>query len=83
MTTRYTIIENPGPAYRSKYPFAEMKPGQAFDVPRNGGRNQWGQDTVQMKVSRSASAYVRRHDPEARFTVRVLDDATIRCWRIK
>ena len=65
-----------------KYPFADMEVGDGFDVPRDMGRYSNGQDKRANVISRCAYGYVKRNNPTAKFTVRILDDNTIRCVRI-
>lgn len=71
------------PSSRSlKYPFHEMEVGDCFDVPRNMGRT-LGKTTVQNSVTSSSRGYAKRHNPDAKFATRTIDENTIRCWRVK
>ena len=64
------------------YPFADMQPGDCFDAPRDMGRDDQGRCKRQRSVLASAAHWKRTRAPDWRFTVRVIDDATVRCWRI-
>lgn len=62
-----------------RYPFAEMMPGESFEVKVN-------KNDIRRSVSRTSSActsYVRRSNKAAKFTVRRTSDTSIRVWRIK
>lgn len=83
------IIADPGPvppirrgSRPIKYPFAQMAVGQAFDVPRCGKRDSDHGCLTQRNVSSCANQWRKRHNPSAKFTVRVIDEHTVRCWRI-
>lgn len=93
VTSYFTIIKNAPPVpekIRSRgrpslYPFAQMAVGDAFDAPRDLGRilNSRGEmtsDKRQTSVSSSACSYARKHG--GKFTVRLIDENTVRCWRI-
>lgn len=67
-----------------RYPFAGMNVGDSFAVPRvRGEKRECGSDRVQARISNAAGRWVRRHKSQARFVVRVIDETTVRCWRIK
>ncbi len=55
-----------------KFPFAKMKVGDSFAVPR---------DVKRAAVSVAAMRFGRKHD--MRFTVRQMPDKTFRCWRVE
>ena len=69
-----------GPA--SIYPFSKMDIGDAFDAPRDRGKTAKGSDKRQNAVSCCARAWARSHNTSAKFTVRVIDENTVRCWRV-
>lgn len=85
----YDIIKNAeipvnkrrGSGRTPKYPFAKMKKGDGFDAPRDLGKHKGG-DRRQRNVSCAASCYVKNHNPNAKFTVRLLNKDTVRCVRI-
>jgi len=85
----YDIIKNaeiPNPEHRGQgrvaiYPFAKMEKGDGFDAPRDQGMHN-GCDRRQNNISTSANRYVKHHNPTAKFTVRLLDENTVRCVRI-
>ena len=56
----------------NRYPFDEMQVGDSFVVPPKIARN---------TVSVAASRYGEKH--QMKFTVRRMDDKTLRCWRIE
>lgn len=63
------------------YPFAQMEVGDSFAAPRDLGL--YGKiDKRQNIIGASARGYARRHNPSAQFTVRLIDENTVRCWRI-
>lgn len=76
-------IPAPTPNHREKpiYPFAQMEVGDSFDAPRDMGRRQ-GRDARQAVLLSRAYDYTKKHNPKARFTVRLIDDQTVRVWRI-
>ena len=55
-----------------KYPFAGMQVGDSFAVPKGVGRT---------AVSISALRYSRKHG--GKFTVRLMPDRSLRCWRLE
>lgn len=63
------------------YPFADMEVGDAFDCPRDQGLTIYGKDNRQKNVATSAAGWARRHNPSARFSVRIIDERTVRCRR--
>ena len=73
----YDVFKAEAPS--TKYPFAQMQPGDAFDRPR-------GKDTLkqaQNNVGTSARAYAKRHGIGMKFSVLQHDAETVRCYRIK
>ena len=84
----FKIIKDAGPLPKRMarreilYPFAEMDIGDAFDAPRDKGKAPSGADRRQGAIAGSANAWARRHNPSAKFTVRRIDEHTVRCWRI-
>lgn len=64
-----------------EYPFADMQVGDGFDAPRDMGKNKAGSDKRQRDISARWIAWAKKNNPTAKFTVRMLDDATIRCVR--
>lgn len=56
----------------SKWPFKDMQVGDSFAVPEGVGRT---------TVSIAAMRYGRKH--KMKFTVRIVADRTLRCWRIE
>ena len=73
MTRYYQIEENaPIPTNRvRKYPFANMKVGSAFSVPRSEDH----------RVRSAASYWSRNHG--VKFTIARMPDGKTKCWRIK
>jgi hypothetical protein len=55
----------------SKYPFAGMQIGDSFAVPN---------EVKRQAVSVAAHSYGKEHGQK--FTVRLMPDRTLRCWRI-
>lgn len=72
----YKIIKGaamppPGGGWRNKYPFPEMQVGDAFDLP------------IDMRTkAASATGSYSKHHPEYKFSIRKIDENTIRCWRV-
>lgn len=64
-----------------EYPFAQMDVGDGFDAPRDMGKFKSGTDRRQSSISANARHYVRRHNSAAKFTVRIIDEHTVRCIR--
>lgn len=79
--------EHPIPPKRAgahpKYPFHLMEVGDSFDAPRDMGKDDDGRCRRRLAVDTSARGYCRRHNPKAKFTTRIFDKDTVRCWRIK
>ena len=61
------------------YPFAQMEIGDHFDAPRDMGKCGRA-DARQNSLSCSAVYYAR--GTGKKFTVRLVDDNVVRCWRI-
>lgn len=69
----------------SYYPFAQMKVGDSFCIPINGG-------SVQTTVNVQALKWAKKHAPTTHFAVRTVEEVTwfsggelltvVRCWRI-
>ena len=73
----------PQRSYRETiYPFADMAVGQHFDAPRDMGKAKGVSDKRQKAINSSASGWAKRHNPTAKFTTRLWDENTVRCWRI-
>lgn len=89
MTAPFRIIREVPPLPPSRscpapiYHFARMKPGDAFDAPRDMGADKFGKDRRLSSVQTSARAWAKRHNPDTRFSVRCIDDQTVRCRRDK
>lgn len=67
-------IPIPSPSRRgraSKYPFADMQPGDSFEV-----------EVRQSAVRAAAHNYARAHNARAKFICRTLPTGT-RCWRVE
>ena len=54
-----------------RYPFADMEPGDSFAVPPEIKRT---------AINVAALRYGRKH--KMKFTIRLTDDRTLRCWRV-
>ena len=87
--SRFTIIKGapipPAIAGRGsahKYPFATMEVGDAFDAPRDKGRCPNGADRAQANLASAAASWALYRKNGYKFTVRIIDENTIRCWRI-
>jgi len=72
----------PGSGRKAIYPFAHMEVGDGFDTPRDKGVTIRGDDKRRMVVSNCARQWARKKSSTAKFTVRVLDENTVRCVRI-
>jgi hypothetical protein len=57
----------------SKYPFAQMQPGQSFLVP---------EDVRALTVRSAVGAFNKRHQTGSKFAVRVTPEGT-RVWRVQ
>lgn len=65
------------------YPFADMQVGDSFDAPRDMGFNaKSGQDKRGRSVAASAYRWAKKHNPAAKFTISVVDENIVRCWRV-
>ena len=64
------------------YPFGEMKPGDYFDAPRDMGRNKSGKDARASSIGSSSRNWAKKHCIWAKFVTRLIDDKTVRCWRV-
>ena len=82
----FEIIKNAPPIGKVRrnhtYPFADMEVMDVFFAPRDMGRNKGGGDSRQATISAFSRSYAKRHNPTAKFTVRLVDDATVACQRI-
>lgn len=69
----------------ASYPFADLVAGsnKPFLAPRDMGKNGEGRDSRQTSIGAAANAWAKRHAPGAKFIVRIIDDNTVGCWRIK
>lgn len=89
MNAPFRIIRNAPPLPPSRpgtapiYPFADLEPGDAFDAPRDMGADKFGKDRRLSSVQTSARSWAKRHNPDARFSVRCIDQDTVRCRRDK
>lgn len=85
MTMMFEIRRNAPPLANRQgspcCPFDDMNVGDAFDAPRDQGLTPYGKDRRQRNVATSAAAWARRHNPAARFAVRIIDEHTVRCRR--
>lgn len=70
------------PGRKPIYPFAELEVGQHFDAPRDMGRTERG-DRRQGTIIDSARGWRKYNGkPDHRFTIRLIDEHTVRCTRI-
>jgi hypothetical protein len=77
-----TIIKNaPPPKAITHYPFADMEVGDAFDMPRIG-KNNAGEDIMQKRICAASRVRSKSRGGLAKFTTRIHDDKTVRCYRI-
>lgn len=82
----FTIIKNApipakdtGPKNRiSKYPFAEMELGDAFDVPLEAKKTI---AAIRGRISNAAATFCKKN-VGFKFTTRKMPDGCIRVWRI-
>lgn len=79
----FEIIKDAGPVPKGgrepKYPFRNMKIGDAFDAPLSGKKHITGSDMNRVRVQASAAGAAKRLG--MKFTIRQLP-AAIRCWRV-
>ena len=84
----FEIIKDAGAApqrtggFPSQYPFAKMDVGDAFDAPRDMGSTKLGSDKRRASVAGCASSWARSHNSKVKFVTRLIDEHTVRCWRI-
>lgn len=64
-----------------QYPFDDMAVGDHFDRPRDRGMVN-GSDRRQKSIMAAAKAWRKRRGSDAQFTTRLIDDNTVRCWRV-
>lgn len=62
-----------------RYPFAQMTEGDSFELKSN----EKDVRKVVSRISSACSSYVKTRNSSAKFTVRRINDSTIRVWRIK
>lgn len=68
----------------TKYPLAQLKVGgRPFDAPRDMGTSPRGADRRAASIRGAARNWAKRHDPDAEFMTRLVDEHSVRCWRIK
>jgi len=65
------------------YPFESMEVGDSFVAPRDMGMHKYGGCARQNSILASARGWAKRHAPETRFSVYIIDKSTVRCWRVK
>jgi hypothetical protein len=85
----FDVIKNcpaPTPLYGrgrpNLYPFHQMEVGDAFDAPRDLGKQRGGTDRRQNNINNCTVNFRKNHNPDARFTTRLIDENTVRCWRV-
>lgn len=79
----YEIIKNAPPMKpRSRYPFADMEVGDAFDVPDDMGVRPKGESGRQNSIGSCSRVWVKKYSPGAKFTIRKQPGGIIRCQRI-
>lgn len=79
----FEVIKNAGtPSPVNQYPFAKLEVGDAFDAPRDMKSCSTKRDTRQVSILNAARYYSKHYNPEAKFTTRIIDENTVRCWRI-
>ena len=64
------------------YPFPQMEVGDSFALPRDRGQTLTGSCKTQNILSSCARNYAKKHNPEARFSIRLIDENTVRVWRV-
>lgn len=65
-----------------QYPFDDMAVGDHFDRPRDRGVTENNSDRRQKSIMAAAKAWRKRRGSDAQFTTRLIDDNTVRCWRV-
>ena len=83
----FDIIKNAPPPpskgeARRVYDFSLLEVKDAFDAPRDMGKTKGGADARRASISCAARQWAKRHNPTAKFTVRLYDEHTVRCHRI-
>lgn len=70
---------------KALYPFSQMVPGgPPFDAPRDMGKaSHKGGDRRLSSITSCARSWAITHCPTAKFTTRLIDENTVRCWRVK
>lgn len=76
------VPKNTGRGREAIYPFASMSVGDCFFAPRDKGMRSDGKDKRQNIINACSRSYVKKHNPSAKFTVRIVDDETVGCWRV-
>lgn len=66
------------------YPWAELEVGDSFSVPDDAGFVNGSKfSKVQSTLISCARTYAKRHNPTAKFTVRVIkNEGVVRVWRV-
>lgn len=65
-----------------KYPVDQMDVGDSFAVPLLKPKNRWNQHPEQTAIGRAIIEWKKRNAPDKQFTVRKVDENTLRVWRV-
>lgn len=68
---------------KSLYPFAFMEVGDSFAAPRDMGKDKRGVCQRQNSIASCSRRWAKLHDPESKFATALVDENTVRCWRVK
>ena len=74
-------VQVPVHSWVAIYNFGGMEVGDSFTAPRDMG-SRGRADSRRASISSAAIQYAKRSNPAAKFTTRIIDDDTVRCWRI-
>ena len=84
----FDIIKNAPPpettnrGRKGAYPFDLLEINDAFDAPRDMGQTPEKHDKRQAAIGAAGRFWAKKHNPTAKFTVRLYDEHTVRCHRI-
>jgi ribosomal protein S1 len=68
---------------KSKYPFFEMEPEDSFEVKITSGNTTSEKLAMSIRNCYNNACKYNKDMKDWKFTVRVLSDTSVRCWRVK
>jgi len=68
---------------KSKYPFFEMEVGDSFVVPVAGSNKTPEQMAMSIRNCYHNICRYNKNYKDCKFTIRIIESTSVRCWRIK